>query len=222
MNRIEQTVIWRRLDMPGFDACYHGPTGRGWRICGTSMFFVDARPCHVGYAIDADPRWNTRSAHVFGTCGTELVDAFIAAAPDGAWSVNGTPQKSVRGCADLDLAFTPAARLLTLRRLALADGQQAGVDVARLAVPGLALRRARDEYVRLNDRDFRLASSDTEVASVVSVDEHMALLRHPGRWEQHTGALVRLLMATEPVAARGKARRGASSGAVDEEQPTGS
>jgi hypothetical protein len=222
MNRIEQTVIWRRLDMPGLDACYHGPAGKGWRICGTSLFFVDGRPCHIGYAIDADAQWRARSAHVFGTCGTELVDAFIAPAPGGAWTVNGARQEATHGCIDLDLAFTPAARLLTLRRLALVDGQHAAVDVARFAVPGLALRRVRDDYVRLNTSDFRLASSEVQLASVVSVDEHMALLRHPGHWERHTGAHVRLLTATDPGPAHGRDRHGAGSGAVDEMQSTGS
>lgn len=183
MHDIEHTMMWRRFDQPGLDAAYFGPTRRGWRLCGTAIFATQAGPCHLGYAVDADDRWRTRSAHVFGTIGASLIDVRIAASTDCTWTVDGHFQTDAGGCVDLDLGFTTAPRLFTLRRLALQDGQEAVVPVARLDISSMELAQVAETYLRLHERAFRFSSTAGGPPTVLSVGAHLEVLRYPGRWD---------------------------------------
>lgn len=183
MQRIEHTTMWRRFDQPGLDAAYFGPTRSGWRLCGTAIFASEAGPCHLGYAVDADERWRTRSAHVFGTIGTSLVDQRIVASTDLAWTCGGRAQPDAGGCVDLDLGFTTAPRLFTLRRLALQDGQESIVPVAHLDLSARRLARVMESYLRLHERAFRFSSTAGGPPTVLSVGAHLEVLRYPGRWD---------------------------------------
>lgn len=184
MQNIEHTMMWRRLDLPGLEAAYFGPTSTGWRLCGTAIFAAGTGPCHLGYAADADERWRLRSGHVFGTSGGALVDVHIVASGDGTWSVGGRRQPDVNGCIDLDLGFTTALRLFTLRRLALDDGLERIAPVAQLRLPERGLRRVKETYLRLNQHDFRFSSSAGGPSTILLVDANLAVLRYPGRWDR--------------------------------------
>lgn len=183
MKSIAHTMMWRRFDLPGLDAAYYGSTSTGWRLCGTAIFGSEAGPCHLGYAVDADDRWLVRAAHVFGTVGPELIDLHIGASTDRAWTVDGRVQPEAGGCLDLDLGFTTAARMFTLRRLALVDRQEGVAPVARLRLPDAALDAVTESYVRLHGGAFRFSTAAADTLTVLSVDPHLAVLRYPGRWD---------------------------------------
>lgn len=183
MHEIEHTMMWRRFDQPGLDAAYLGPTRSGWRLCGTAIFASEAGPSHLGYAVDADERWRTRSAHVFGTIGASLIDLRIAASADRTWTVDGRVQPHAGGCVELDLGFTTAPRLFTLRRLALLDGQEAVVPVAHLDMPAMELSHGAESFLRLHERAFRFSSTTGGPPTVLSVGAHLEVLRYPGRWD---------------------------------------
>lgn len=183
MQEIEHTMMWRRFDQPGLDAAYFGPTRSGWRLCGTAIFATDAGPCHLGYAVDADDRWRTRSAHVFGTIAASLIDVRIAASTDRTWTIGGRIQPGAAGCVDLDLGFTTAPRSFTLRRLALQDGQETVVPVARLDMPAMELAQVAESYLRLREGAFRFSSTAGGPPTVLSVGAHLEVLRYPGRWD---------------------------------------
>jgi hypothetical protein len=184
MNNVQQTILWRRLDLPGLDACYYGRTSAGWRICGAAIFQLEDTPCHIGYAINAQADWTLQSVHVFGTRGRRGIDASIAPSADGAWSLNGALQPGTDGCTDVDLGFTSAGLLATLRRLTLPVGGETSVRVARLLLPDPALAPAAYRFVRLNRASLLVSSSGSAVSTIFSVDEDLAVLSYPGRWEQ--------------------------------------
>lgn len=186
MHQIEHTMMWRRFDHPGLDAAYFGRSRSGWRLCGTAIFAGDAGPCHLGYAVDADERWRTRSAHVFGTIGASLVDIRIAASTDRTWTLGSRAQPDAAGCIDLDLGFTTAPRLFTLRRLALHDGQETVVPVASLDLSAMEVGRVTESYLRLHERAFRFSSTAGGPPTVLGVGAHLEVLRYPGRWDSES------------------------------------
>lgn len=201
MQTIEHTMTWRRFDLPGLDAAYFGATATGWRLCGTAIFASESGPCHLGYAVDADERWQTRCAHVFGTIGATLVDLHIAARgrdSGHAWTVNGDAQPDADGCIDLDLGFTTAARLFTLRRLAPVDGQEVVAPVAQLHLPDGELGAVTERYLRLHEHALRFSSTAGSPSIVLAVDAHLAVLRYPGRWDSE--AFPRLAAGAAPLA----------------------
>ncbi|PYM58555.1 MAG: hypothetical protein DMD77_07900 [Candidatus Rokuibacteriota bacterium] len=84
---VKHTILWRRLDVPGHDACQLVALDDGWRLSGMAVFNLDGRPCALGYEVDADARWSSRGARVRGSWGTERVDVTILAAPGGTADV---------------------------------------------------------------------------------------------------------------------------------------
>jgi hypothetical protein len=187
MRQIEQAVIWRRADAPGHDVCTYGPTDAGWRLHGSALFVSGGTPSNIGYLVDADGGWRCRSAHVFGTIGTELVDVFITAREGGPWLLNGRPQSRTSGCLDLDFGFTPATKLFILRRLALAiGGKQHSNTVAQLVLPGLTLEPMEQRYQRLSAGDYVLAAGNAKQSTVLSVDQHQSVVLFPGLWERES------------------------------------
>ena len=186
MKRISHAVMWRRLDGPGHDVCTYGPAEDGWRLLGSAVFLSAGLPCSLGYLVDADPRWQVRSAHVFGTVGSGLVDAFIvAAAAGGHWLVDGRPHGGLAGCVDLDFGFTPALKLFILRRLAIdRAGQERSSAVAHLALPGMTLEPMEQRYKRLSAVSCVFAVADARQSTVLRLDAQQAVAHYPGRWER--------------------------------------
>jgi uncharacterized protein len=182
MHPIEHAIAWRRLDKWGHDGCFLGRADNGWRVCGTAVFAQDGTPCQLGYALDVDPDWRTRTAHVFGTIGREVVDLAIASGAD-VWRVNGVAQYGTEDCELLDFSFTPALKTVTLHRLHLGQDDHANVAVAHLGVPAMRLERTEQRFRRLTPTDFLYACPKVEQSSVLRVDDHLAVVRYPARWE---------------------------------------
>lgn len=189
MDLLEHVVMWRRLDLPGHDVCCHGRAGDGWRLTGNAIFAFDGRACHLGYALEADAGWQTRSASVFGNVGSNLVDVYIDKAADGSWCLNGVPHPQTAGCVDIDLGFTPATHLVALRRLALRIGAEADAPAAWLDFPALTLNRLEQRYRRLSRFEYHYAAACAGYVAVLGVDDHGAVVRYPRLWEQERATL---------------------------------
>ena len=180
---VKHTILWRRLDVPGHDACQLVALDDGWRLSGMAVFNQDGRPCALGYEVDADARWSSRGARVRGSWGTERVDVTILAAPGGRWHLNGAEQPAVSGCIDVDLGFTPATNLLQLRRVALDIGRTADVPVAWLAFPELTLERLEQRYRRLAQDTYDYQAPGVPYEAHLKVNELGFVTLYPGLWE---------------------------------------
>jgi uncharacterized protein len=190
MKSIQQATMWRRLDGPGHDVCAHGPTDAGWRLLGSAVFLSDCGPCSLGYLVDADDRWRIRSAHVFGTLGTELLDVFISAKDGEPWTVNGHAQPGTAGCIDLELGITPGTKLFTLRRLAMAVGQEERFVTAHLVLADLSLEPIGQHYKRLSESDYLYGVAGLKQATLLRVDRDQSVIRWPGRYERESAGSV--------------------------------
>ena len=63
MRRLKELILWRRLDVPGHDACALWVTERsGWCLTGTAIFALEGQPCHLPYEVECETTWRTRSA----------------------------------------------------------------------------------------------------------------------------------------------------------------
>lgn len=182
MHPIDLAIAWRRLDQWGHDGCWLGRGDDGWCVRGTAVFAQAGVPCQLGYALDVDPEWKTRTARVFGTIGRDVVDLAIASTAD-VWRVNGIAQCGTEDCDVLDFSFTPALKMVTLQRLQLDSNDDASLSVANLGVPELRLERIEQRYRRLTATDFLYSCPRLERSSVLRTEEHLAIVRYPGRWD---------------------------------------
>ena len=183
---IEQTILWRRVDLAGHDACMLRKTASGWCLQGTALFAFDTKPCHLAYEVDCDGGWHTRSAAVAGWVGRRAVRLAISARPERRWDLDGVDQPAAAGCVDLDLNFTPATNLIAIRRLALEIGDATEAPAAWLDFPEMRLERLAQRYERVSVDQYRYEAPGVHYAEILDVSEAGFVTRYPGLWEMET------------------------------------
>src|SRR3984893_9670958 len=126
------SILWRRLDTPGHDACRLMERGDAWRIEGVSVFRHETGTAALAYEVECDHEWRTRQGAVDGWVGSRRIEVRLTRSSAGVWSLNGAIVEGFEQYVDLDLGFTPATNLPQLRRIALPVGHAADVPVAWL------------------------------------------------------------------------------------------
>jgi len=177
------SVLWRRLDNPGHDACRLEEAPGGWRIEGAAVFRENGVVVRLSYEVACDSRWRTREGRVAGALGTQTVRFEIERSGDGRWTANGQAQAGLQDCDDLDLGFTPATNLLQLRRLALRVTESADVPVAWLDAWGGTLSRLEQRYSRRGETTYWYEAARFGYNAMLEVDAAGFILRYPGLWE---------------------------------------
>ncbi len=101
------------------------------------------------YRIACDPDWRVRTveARLVGMA----CSIHIASDGMGTWTTaGGSPLPALDGAIDVDIMATPFTNTLPIRRLDLAEGQSADIQVAYVSVPDLTLSLARQRYTCLS------------------------------------------------------------------------
>lgn len=166
-------VVWRRLDIPGHDAC---------RIVGQTLegsAVLAEPPAALWYRVVCDAAWRTRSARVTGWIGARDVDVTIEVR-EGRWFLGDVPQPQADGCIDVDLNFSPSTNTLPIRRLRLAIDESAEVRAAWLRFPELTLERLDQTYIRTGGRTWQYTSGD--FTADLEVDGEGLVLEYAGLW----------------------------------------
>jgi hypothetical protein len=177
-------ILWRRLDLPGHDACRLEQSDDGWRLDGTAVFRHDGRPARLAYQVASDASWITRQGLVSGWLGARAIDLTIARTPEGLWTLNGAAVPGLEGCLDLDLAFTPATNLLPIRRLALAQGQAADAPAAWLDLTAGVLQALPQRYERRAETTYWYEAPSVQYSGLLEVTPTGFIRRYPGLWEE--------------------------------------
>jgi hypothetical protein len=165
------TIVWE-LPGQGAELFTLESVDSGFHLLSaTAILADDGAPYWIEYSVGVDPDWRTRSVDV--TCNEVTIE--LTADGAGTWSVPG-----FGGCLDVDLGFTPATNTLPIRRLALAVGEAAGLDVAWLRFPELSLERLAQRYERLAEDRYRYSSPGFQAELVVDADG--LVLEYEGLW----------------------------------------
>lgn len=180
----DASILWRRLDGPGHDACRVVAGDAGWQLEGTAVLLLDGRPAHLSYQLVCDGGWRTRRGSVSGWIGARAVNfAITCDDPGGWWTLDGKPIAGLEGCVDLDLGFTPATNLAQLRRLGLRAGEAADVPVAWLDVGPGTLDRLDQRYQRRSASTYWYEAPRFNYRGLLEVDDNGFARRYPGLWE---------------------------------------
>ncbi|MEO8432356.1 MAG: putative glycolipid-binding domain-containing protein [Acidobacteriota bacterium] len=178
------SILWRRLDRPGHEACRLEGVPGGWRLSGSALFLHEGSPCRLDYAVATDASWNTVSASVEGWVGSRPIRLAIEAGPTRRWLMDGVPVEAVEGCADVDLNFSPSTNLLPIRRLSPEVGREISVRAAWLRFPSFALEPLEQTYRRTGDRAWRYESAGGRFTADLEVEDSGLVTRYPGLCER--------------------------------------
>jgi uncharacterized protein len=183
IDMVIDTMLWRRLDVPGHDACQLKQIDNGWQLDGAAVFQEDGLPACLSYQISCEAEWRTQEGIVQGWVGTQTINFHVRQSADGVWILNGQVVPHLNECVDLDLGFTPATNLFQLRRIALQIGQAASVPVAWLDVSAGTLDILHQRYERRTDGTYWYEAPRFNYTAFLEVHPVGFIHQYPGLWE---------------------------------------
>ena len=179
-----ETILWRRIDTPGHDACRLTRRGNAWDLSGTAVFSAQSLPTRLDYRVLCDNRWHTQEGSVTGWSGSRVIEAHFRKNSDGSWTIDGRATDSLADCIDLDFGFTPATNILQLRRLALGIGERAVVPVAWFDIDADDLHRLPQTYERISERTYRYEAPTVGYAADLELNAFGFVRSYPHLWKQ--------------------------------------
>jgi uncharacterized protein len=178
-----RTALWRRLDVPGHDACRLSSVRAGWKLKGTAVFQHESGlPARIDYVVVCDAAWRSRLGRVRGFIGARTVDLRIRRSTRGMWTLNGRPIKGVEGCFDIDYGFTPATNLLQIERIKLEIGSKIEFPVAWIDVPEAMLQSLPQRYERRTASTYWYESPTVGYAALLELSDSGFVRHYPELW----------------------------------------
>lgn len=182
------SILWRRLDMPGHELGKLVRRADGWELSGTAVFAHERAPCKLDYSVLCDLGWRTTSARVTGVAGNLEIDLRVTVDAEQRWHLNGVESAAVAGCVDIDLGFSPSTNLLPIRRLSLSVGDCAHVNAAWLPFPSLVFEVLPQVYRREGETTYRYESRGGTFVRLLEVNAVGFVTSYPGLWHVESGA----------------------------------
>jgi hypothetical protein len=176
------TARWTRLDLPGEDHATLVSTANGHHLSGHARFRDEPGDVDLVYSVDLTSDWSTRTAHIQGTTAGRPLSMTITTDGHGGWSVNDAPVDEVFGSVDLDLGFTPATNLISVRRLRLRVGERAEVIAAWIPYPDFRLEPLRQVYHRVTATAYAYECPALSFRSRLTVAPDGFVTAYPPLW----------------------------------------
>jgi len=181
------TMFWRRLDVPGHDACRLERHAETWQLDGAAVFLhTDGRPARLDYRVCCDKAWHTKWARVRGWLGSGALDFAMARNARGEWTLNDEVVPELGHCVDFDLGFTPATNLTHLRRLNLKAGESADVPTAWMDLDGDTLGLLMQRYERVGENEFAYEAPRFDYKATLRATPEGFVTDYPTLWEAVT------------------------------------
>ncbi len=179
----EQTIIWRRIDLPGHESVTMFFDEDTWYLDGASVFLYEGQPCRLDYTIECDEEWNTLAASINGWVGEEVVEVEIEVDEHQNWIINGKESPEVAGCIDLDLNFSPVTNTLPIKRLDIGVGEDANVKAAWLRFPDFNFEALEQTYTRMDKNLYRYESGGGGFVREIEVNDFGLVTNYPDYFE---------------------------------------
>ena len=173
-------LVWQALEWPSVEHVTIA-RGDGWAADGAMVAVVDGQPVRLTYRLEVDSADATRALDVAEAVG----GATLSLRSDGHgrwWDADGSARPELDGCVDIDISTTPLTNTLPVRRLRLAPGDSAEIQVGYVDVPSLAVRAVAQRYTRLDERTYRYASGS--FVADVAFDEDDLVADYVGLWHR--------------------------------------
>ena len=172
-------MAWRRSDEVETDEhCTLTLRDSGLSLVGTVLGAEGGLPVRVEYRVLTDRAGLTTAAHVRDLRGFETRTIALERTAKGGWTVDGKPDRALRGCTDVDLGTSPSTNTLPIRRLRLAVGASQTIQAAWVLFPELRAVKAAQTYTRIDEYTYRYASGTFEAE--LSVDDDGLVAEYAG------------------------------------------
>jgi hypothetical protein len=178
-------AAWRHRDArDGFEVVFLRSGADGLRINGHTTAVEDGAAWAVEYEVELDPGWVTRSARVRSRSVAGTRELVLEADGAGGWKVDGVAAPRLDGCLDVDLESSALTNAFPVRRIRLAQGEEAQAPAAYVRALDLSVERLEQRYVRVDDdgdhERYDYAAPAFGFACRLVYDESGLVLDYPG------------------------------------------
>ena len=180
----ETTLLWRRVDHPGFEHLRLAEAAGDTRLKGVVISKPSDTPLRVDYDIECSANWQTRQVLIEMEHGIRLARLSLTCDSQRQWRRDGVHVAALDGCEDVDLSVTPSTNTLPIRRLALAVGERQAVTAAWIRFPQLVIEPLEQVYERVGDRHYRYSSAGGAFTAELLVDQFGLVMNYPPAWER--------------------------------------
>jgi uncharacterized protein len=181
---LKRAVVWKNLLLNGTDYCALWHTPEGWLLKGTVIGVLkNQQPMMASYEISCDENWLTHRVQVERQIGSDAKSLSLSVESRGVRRRSGQELSGVRGCEDVDLAVTPAANTLPIRRLNLQVGSSESVIAAWVKFPELRVQPLSQRYTR-RSKDTYMYESNTGFSAEIVIDDLGLVASYSGGWER--------------------------------------
>ncbi len=182
---VASSMLWRRIDVPGHDACRLERAHDGWRLEGAAVFRGKEGPTFLAYSVQCDALWRTVSGRVGGFVGERAVD-FAVARRGSDWTLDGVLVPGLDHLVDLDLSFTPATNLLQLRRVPILANESVPLPVAWFDVDAGTLTELPQTYERRGPNAFWYRAPSVDYEGLLELAPNGFIRNYPNLWAAET------------------------------------
>src|ERR1700733_9285614 len=179
---IISSMLWRRVNAPGHDACRLEQGIDRWKLEGAAIFRHEDGPANISYSVQCDVDWQTLSGRIRGFVGQRSVH-YTVVRSGGLWTLNDAPVPSLRHLLDLDLGFTPATNLQQLRRVSIVANETVHLPVAWLDVDAGTLSELPQIYERRGQAAFWYQAPSFGYEGLLELAPNGFIRSYPGLWE---------------------------------------
>jgi hypothetical protein len=177
------SILWRRLDAPGHDACRLERNDTAWQLDGAAVFSdPQGRHVQLHYRVRCDALWHTQWGTVRGWVDGENIDLSVTRNARGGWLLNDEAVPDLAHCMDLDLGFTPATNLIALRRLGLKPGEAADAPAAWLDADERSLGLLEQRYAQRSAGACWYEAPRFGYAALLNLTPEGFVSHYPERW----------------------------------------
>jgi hypothetical protein len=178
---IAASILWRRIDAPGHDACRLEKEDSGWSLHGAAVFRHQAGVAILSYSVRCGRDWRTLWGRIQGSIGDRHIDHLVTRAT-GAWLLNGVEAPGLAHLTDLDLSFTPATNLLQIKRVTLPPDEMIHSPAAWFDLDAGALTELRQIYQRRADLEVHYQAPDVGYEGLLELRPDGFISNYPGLW----------------------------------------
>jgi len=138
------------------------------------------------YRVECDAGWRCRALDVEILGGARMLR--LRGDGHGQWTDgDGRPLPALHGAIDVDLPITPFTNTLPIRRLGLAVGASAEIDVVYVRAPALSVEIDRQRYTCLEPlRRYRYEAVDGSFTAEIDVDARGLVVTYPGLFRRRS------------------------------------
>jgi uncharacterized protein len=176
------SILWRRLDAPGHDACRLEKSESGWILRGNAAFRLDGGPASLAYDVRCGDDWKTVSGRIEGAVGAHAI-AYLITRQNHRWRLNGEDVPGLDHLDDLDFGFTPATNLLQVKRVALPISQAIRSPAAWFDIEAGALTELEQIYERRSETALFYRAPGVGYEGLLELAPNSFIRLYPGLWE---------------------------------------